>query len=174
MLYASAAEVEGNYDPDRDRFERAVIERALRQDLPLLGICRGAQLLNVVMGGNLNQDLSRVRQKTSTRRTLLPVKTLCVHEGTQLRELLGADRLKINSLHNQSINEVGDGLQVAARDLDDIVQAVEAQGARFRLGVQWHPEFLLYAARQRALFRHLVAAAADTGRGAAVDASGNR
>ncbi|MBT8447710.1 MAG: gamma-glutamyl-gamma-aminobutyrate hydrolase family protein [Gammaproteobacteria bacterium] len=160
VLYKSAAKVTGNYDPERDRFEVGVIEQALREDRPLLGICRGAQLLNVVMGGNLNQDLRAIREKTSNRRTLLPLKTLLVEAGTVLHDVLAANTLKINSLHNQSINRVGDRLRIAARDLDDIVQAVENPTARFLVGVQWHPEFLLYAARQRALFRHLVAAAA--------------
>ncbi len=159
VLYKSVAEVRGNYDPERDAFERAAIEYALARELPVLGICRGAQLLNVVLGGSLHQDLSKRRVRTSKRRTLLPLKTLCLDAGSALARLLGIDTLKINSLHNQAIDRVGRGLQIAGRDLDAIVQAIEAPSATFVVGVQWHPEFLLYAARQRRLFHALVAAA---------------
>ena len=137
-LYKAEAEVSGNYDPERDEFEAAIIDRALLDATPLLGICRGAQLLNVRMGGSLFQDLRKHRLKTSKRRFVLPLKTLC-----------------------QSIDRLGDGLEVSGRDLDDIVQAVEQRTHRYLYGVQWHPEFLLYAARQRRLFAELVSAACD-------------
>lgn len=86
-LYKEAAEIEGRYDPDRDVFESGVIDRALDDDTPLLGICRGAQLLNVRLGGTLFQDLQTRRVETSNRRTLLPLiplKTLCVENDTLL------------------------------------------------------------------------------------------
>lgn len=160
-LYKAAAEVKGNYDAERDTFESAVIDSALRDKTPLLGICRGAQLLNVRLGGTLFQDLSKRRNLTSKRRFLLPLKTLCLAAGSKLENLLGADDIRINSLHNQSINQLGTGLQVSGRDLDEIVQAVEDPQHRFLFGVQWHPEFLLYATRQRRLFRELVSASRE-------------
>ncbi len=160
-LYKAAAEVQGNYDPDRDRFEAAIIDCALRDRTPLLGICRGAQLLNVRLGGSLHQDLRKRRNLTSKRRFLLPLKTLCVEPGSRLEQLLGKDDIRINSLHNQSINELGTGLQISGRDLDQIVQAVENPDYRYLFGVQWHPEFLIYSARQRRLFRELVQAARE-------------
>lgn len=158
-LYKAAAEVKGNYDAERDAFESAIIDCALRDATPLLGICRGAQLLNVRLGGTLHQDLSKRRNLTSKRRFLLPLKTLCLVKGSKLETVLGADDIRINSLHNQSIDQLGEGLCVSGRDLDDIVQAVENPAHRFLLGTQWHPEFLIYAARQRRLFRELVSAA---------------
>lgn len=160
-LYKAAAEVKGNYDPERDAFESAIIDSALRDSTPLLGICRGAQLLNVKLGGSLFQDLSKRRHKTSKRRFLLPLKTLCLKEDSKLESLLGKDDIRINSLHNQSINELGKGLSVSGLDLDDIVQAVENREHRYLFGVQWHPEFLIYSARQRRLFRELVIAARE-------------
>jgi len=156
VLYAAAPEVHPRYDPERDALESAVIDRALALDLPLLGICRGAQLLNARLGGNLFQELRSRRVHTSNRRTILPLKTLCIEAGTGLHRLLTKSRVKINSLHNQGIDRLGEGLVVSGRDLDGIVQAVEAPDRPFLLGLQWHPEFLLYHGGQRRLFRTLV------------------
>lgn len=161
VLYAAEPEVEPNYDPARDALEMAVIRAALAKGLPLLGICRGAQLLNVCRGGTLFQELRSRRRKTSHRWTVLPLKTLCMEEDSRVlgRILAPCRRRRINSLHNQAIDRVGEGLQVSGRDLDGIVQAIEDPEADFLLGVQWHPEFLLYLSRQRALFGALVAQA---------------
>lgn len=159
VLYAAEPEVQPKYDAERDAFEQAVIHAALNSRTPLLGICRGAQLLNVCRGGNLMQELKSRRQITSNRWTVLPVKTLCIRQQTQLQRLLGGAKAPINSLHNQAIDRLGDGLQVSGRDLDGIVQAIEDPGYDFLMGVQWHPEFLLYLRRQRHIFRHLIACA---------------
>ncbi len=159
VLYAAAPEVKPKYDPERDALESAVIERGLERGLPLLGICRGAQLLNVRLGGNLFQELRSRRKHTSNRWTIFPLKTLCIEPNTELQRLIGSDRARINSLHNQGIDQLGEGLVVAGRDLDGIVQAIEAPLHYWLLGVQWHPEFLLYNRGQRRLFSSLVAAA---------------
>jgi len=164
VLYAAEPEIEPNYDPSRDALETAVITEAQMQRLPLLGICRGAQLLNVCRGGALFQELRSRRRKTSNRWTIFPLKTLCVvdDEGageSLLSRLFSRGRARINSLHRQGIDRVGDGLVVTGRDLDGIVQAVEDPAFEFLVGVQWHPEFLLYLKNQRALFRGLVARA---------------
>lgn len=159
VLYAQQSKVVPHYDPDRDAFESAVIDDALQRALPLLGICRGAQLLNVRLGGDLHQDLRDRRRHTSNRRTVFAMKTLLLEPGTRLFELIGAERTRINSLHNQSIDRLGDNLRVSGRDLDGIIQAVEDPDRPFLLGVQWHPEFLLHARRQRRLFAALVDAA---------------
>lgn len=156
VLYAAEPEVEPRYDALRDELEISVIKDALARGLPLLGICRGAQLLNACLGGSLFQDLRKHRSKTSHRRTLLPLKTLLVTSGSRLEKMLGAPRKRINSLHNQAIDRVGDKLQVAGRDLDGIVQAIEGPEGGFLVGVQWHPEFLLFMPRQRRLFGALI------------------
>lgn len=158
VLYAAAPEVRPRYDRERDRLESEAIDRALDRGIPILGICRGAQLLNVRLGGSLQQDLRAVRRHTSNRRTILPLKTLLLEPDSRLSALTGTERMRINSLHNQAIDRLGDGLRVSGRDLDGIVQAVEAPEHRFRIGVQWHPEFLPYLYRQRRLFRALVEA----------------
>lgn len=162
VLYAAEPEVvRPQYDAERDALEMAVIDDALARNLPLLGICRGAQLLNAQRGGNLFQDLKSRRKLTSNRRTLFPLKTLCLVPDSQLSRLLGVERAKINSLHNQAIDQVGEGLVITARDLDNITQAIEAPDRRFLMGVQWHPEFLLFIRRQRRLFKALVMAARE-------------
>lgn len=159
VLYAAEPEIQPRHDPERDALEAAIIDHALQQRLPLLGICRGAQLLNARCGGNLLQELRSLRRMTSNRWTVLPLKTLLVSEGSRLQQLLETSQGRINSLHNQAIDRVGQGLQVSGRDLDSIIQAVEATDHPFLLGVQWHPEFLLLQRRQRRLFRALVQAA---------------
>lgn len=161
VLYAVEPEVEPNYDTARDALETAVIADALERGRPLLGICRGAQLLNVCRGGTLYQELRSQRLKTSNRWTVLPLKTLCIVDETETRgslltTLFGRGRSRINSLHNQGISRVGDGLAVTGRDLDGIVQAIEDPSRDFLVGVQWHPEFLLYLKGHRGLFRELV------------------
>jgi putative glutamine amidotransferase len=159
VLYAAEPEVEPNHDPARDAFESAIIDEALRRRVPLLGICRGAQLLNVRLGGTLFQELVSRRSKTSNRWTVLPLKTLSITHGSRLEGYLGPGPRQINSLHNQAIDRVGGPLVISGRDLDGITQAVEDPGHAFLLGVQWHPEFLLFMHSQRQLFRALVAQA---------------
>lgn len=150
-------------DPERDRFEIRVLEHLMHRKLPVLGICRGAQLLNVVRGGTLYPDLRPLRRRTSNRRTPLPRKTALVEEGSRLAAVLGRSRLRINSLHQQAVRELGEGLVCVARDLDGFVQAVEQPECRFQVGVQWHPEYLPFQREQMNLFRALVRAAVTAG-----------
>lgn len=159
VLYAAEPEVHPKYDPERDALEAAVIDDALDNRLPLLGICRGAQLLNARLGGNLFQELKSHRKMTSNRWTILPLKTLHVDSNSQLSQLMRADHCRINSLHNQAIDQVGKGLVITGRDLDGIVQAIEDPNRPFLIGVQWHPEFLILSPRHRRLFGRLIAVA---------------
>lgn len=149
-------------DPKRDAFEIELIEHALQTQLPLLGICRGAQLINVVLGGSLHADIRPQRQHTSNRRTLLPRKTALGTGTGRLHHIMGQSRWRINSLHHQAVKRLGAKLDVVARDLDGFVQAIEYRGDHAILGVQWHPEYLPYLAGQRQIFRHLVALAKAT------------
>ena len=127
----------------------------------MLGICRGAQLLNVVLGGRLHTDLRRIRQHTSNRRTPFARKTLLVEADSRLAEIIGDGKARINSLHHQAVADLGEGLVVSGRDLDGIVQAIEKPGHRFLIGLQWHPEYLPFHRKQRRLFQALVEAAAS-------------
>jgi len=160
VLYRASAEVEGRYDTERDRFELEVLQALLDRGRPVLGICRGAQLLNVRLGGTLRQDLTSVQR--SHARTLLPLSSIELVAGSRLADTLGVVETRVNVLHDQAIDELGRGLRVVARDSYDLVQGVESEQHAFALGVQWHPEFLLYRASERRLFRALVEAASHS------------
>lgn len=148
-------------DPERDAFEIDVLERALGRGLPLLGICRGAQLLNVVLGGNLTRDVRSLRRLGSNRPTILPTRPVRLSPDSRLSGILLREECRVNALHRQAVNRTGRGLRVVARDLDRIPQAVEDPTVPFRVGVQWHPEYLAWQRPQRRLFRALVRAALD-------------
>jgi putative glutamine amidotransferase len=153
--YAGDIEAKVKADPARDQLEIHWIKQALAHNIPLLGICRGAQLINIVLGGNLFQDIRKMRKHTHNRPGLLPTKRVDLQEGAALAKLCGRQRLRVNSLHHQAIDRPGEELQVVGRDLDQIVQAVESSSGRPIIGVQWHPEYLFYLPAQFALFRWL-------------------
>ena len=142
-------------DPQRDAMEWHLIDQAVRRGLPVLGICRGQQLLNVYFGGSLHQSLDSFYVEDPEIRTILPRKLITTQAGTCLAELLGPER-RVNALHHQAIDRLGQGLRVAARDRNQIIQAVEHESLPFVLGVQWHPEYLPQLPRQRAIFGALV------------------
>lgn len=147
-------------DPLRDEYELKVLDLADRHGLPVMGICRGAQLINVQAGGSLISDLRPRRVHTSNRGTLLPRKHVRVEEGSVLAEFIGGHATRVNSLHHQSVDRLGDNLVICAHDRDDIVQGIESTSGPLRIGVQWHPEYMPQRADQRRLFRYFVAACA--------------
>lgn len=140
-------------DPQRDELEICWIKHALNHHIPLLGICRGAQLINVVRGGTLHQDIRPIRLHTYNRPGLLPTKQVLLDSDSKLAKLMGKPRIRVNSLHHQAIDEEGENLKIVGRDLDDIVQAIQATDKHCIIGVQWHPEYLFYLPSQLALFR---------------------
>lgn len=142
-------------DPERDQMEIEWIQKALESNIPLMGICRGAQLINVVLGGNLYQDIRFLRRHTYNRSGLLPTKQVRLAPGSQLAKICNKVHLRVNSLHHQAIKTAGTDLQVVGWDLDEITQAVESKKNRM-IGLQWHPEYLIYLPSQFALFRWLV------------------
>jgi anthranilate synthase component 2/putative glutamine amidotransferase len=128
-------------DPHRDASERALLAAALRADLPVLAICRGCQVLNVELGGTLHQHLPDVVGHVAHREAPYVFGDVEVDTvpGSLTAEVFGAQPM-VRCSHHQSIRDLGRGLvQTAATD-DGVTEAVELQGARFVLGVQWHPE----------------------------------
>ena len=157
--YGGDVEEKVRTDPERDVLEIHWIERALKEDIPLLGICRGAQLINAVLGGNLHQDIRHMRRVTHNRPGLLPTKRVNLQPESHVAEICGKTRLRVNSLHHQAIKDPGKHLKVVGRDLDEIVQAVEGNPECRIVGVQWHPEYLFYVPAQFRLFRWLLSKA---------------
>jgi putative glutamine amidotransferase len=130
-------------DPGRDRFEARLIRAALDQDKPLLGICRGAQLLNVTLGGTLLENLTDVGQIEHTVVLYPPdarVHPVKLTPGSILHDVYG-DATEVNSFHRQSIWKLGERVQATGRAPDGVIEGIEVGGAR-AVGVQWHPEAL--------------------------------
>jgi len=143
---------------DRDAWEDALLTAALDRGLPFLGICRGAQLLNVARGGTLIQHLPDVigSDRYNLGGGVFNVNPVVVDSGSVVSDLVG-NELTVKSYHHQAIDELGEGLIVTARSDDGIIQAVEVEGAPFAVAVQWHPEE--DAAEDARLFAGLVDAA---------------
>lgn len=158
-LYGGELSLDLRIDEARDAMEQAALDQALHADLPVMGICRGSQMINIHLGGTLHQDIYTVYQDLPRMRTVLARKDVTIKEGTRLARLMGGDRAKVNSLHHQAVDRLGEGLTVAARDGGGVIQATERPGDRFLVGVQWHPEFLVFHRRHQNLFRGLVRAA---------------
>lgn len=143
-------------DRERDRLESELIEGASEREIPILGICRGMQLLNVARGGTLHGDITDFYEESPRLQTLLPKKRIAISPRTRIEQILGPTEAQVNSLHHQSVKNLGRGLRVSALESNGIIQAIEDPKAPFFLGVQWHPEFLPQDERQQNLFIELV------------------
>jgi putative glutamine amidotransferase len=149
-------------DPERDKLELALLRAALPAQVPVLGICRGSQMINVALGGTLHTDIYEVYVQAPKMRTVLPKKRVSIIAGTRLDQILLCNPCQVNALHHQSVDKLGQGLKIAAEDQSGIVQAVESETAPFLLGVQWHPELLVWKSPQQRLFAALAEAARRT------------
>ncbi len=168
-LYGEARRpVCGALEPERTAFEKDLVEAALAARLPVLGVCGGMQLMNVVRGGTLHQDLPADLGALGHEQPApkdVPSHDAIVAPGTHLAALVGAGPLAVNSTHHQAVKVPGAGVLVSARAPDGVVEAIELPGAPFALGVQWHPEAALrHEPRHAALYRGLVQAARDARR----------
>jgi len=129
--------------PARDSFDFALIDALDRSSLPVLGLCNGMQLMAIAAGGRLHQHLpddigEQVRHKEPRPGAYLE-HAVEIEPGTRLAALIGAGRREVNTRHHQAVSDAG-SLRVSARGDDGLIEAVEAGGERFYLGVQWHPE----------------------------------
>ena len=149
--------------PLRDDFELALAELLKNDSRPILGICRGEQLLNVAFGGSLYQHIDGHRQEESGTKNLRAAK---VAEGTLLHKLAGTTDIKTNSFHHQAVKDVAPGFVVSARAEDGTVEAIEPEdqlaSPRFFLAVQWHPEiFFRTDDAARNIFKAFIEAAKE-------------
>ncbi len=158
-----AHEKAGKASDIRDFVEAYLLEEAIELDIPVFAICRGLQLLNVVLGGSLYQDLASQFDTTINHRNK-PAEFPYVHdikivENTLLSSLLNKEKIKINSFHHQAIKYLAKDLQVCAIAEDNIIEAVSMPTKKFILAVQWHPEYAFeFDSDNLALFRAFVAA----------------
>lgn len=125
----------------RDAAEPLLLRAFLAADKPVLGICRGIQVMNAVLGGDLYQDIKPFEHLPHNDHWA-KVHTVTVRRGTLLSRILGQDTVLVNSQHHQAVDRVAPGFTLAALSEDGIVEAIEKPDARFCLGIQWHPEWL--------------------------------
>jgi len=157
-------------DPERDRVELSLAKWAMADGKPVLGVCRGMQLINVAAGGSLFQDLATQRPD-SIKHDYFPFSgqafardylahTVDVAPDSRLSKLYGAGELRVNSMHHQGIRELGAGLRVTAVAPDGLIEAIETTGDAYVFAVQWHPEALTDGDERAAeMFREFVGAA---------------
>lgn len=166
--YGLTGDAGASYDPERDALEMRMARHALKCGIPMMGICRGAQLINVVLGGSLFVDIRKQRKKTPNRNSVFAIKHAFIVSQSYLSEIIEKPVIPINSLHNQAIDRVAENLVVSSRDEDGFVQSVESlsisdnhdtprssakNSIGFVFGVQWHPEYMPYSSSQRRLFK---------------------
>lgn len=144
--YGHEPDASKHYSAEADLFEVALVEAARSQGKPLLAICRGLQLLNVAMGGTLHQEVTSdggvhepfdgvTPEEMNARRHVVTFES-----GSSLADIYGADEAKVNTLHHQGVDRLGDGLLIEGRAEDGLVEAVRYDGDWWAVGVQWHPE----------------------------------
>jgi putative glutamine amidotransferase len=153
----------GPVEPELDAFELAVVRRADERGIPVLGICRGCQVLNVARGGTLHQHVPDVsdgsiahRQTASGWETSHDIR---IEAGSRLAEIVGPEDLEVNAFHHQAVERLGRGLRAVAWADDGIVEGIEGDGEALYLGVQWHVETLVHLPRHARVFEALVDAA---------------
>jgi putative glutamine amidotransferase len=152
--------------PDRDALELELVDRAMRDDVPLFAICRGLQVVNVALGGTLHQHVpdvfgAAVQHSQEDKRDVATHEVKLQLEGTRLGTILGASELRVNSFHHQAVQRLGRDLKDVGWAPDNVIEALEhADHDRFVVAVQWHPEELIGHDRAaRALFTAVVEAA---------------
>jgi putative glutamine amidotransferase len=162
FLYGEdVSHLSAHLEPVRDRQEDLLLRMLLdHSSVPLLGVCRGCQILNVAGGGTLYQDLP----SQGKHHTLLNASRdsfahrVRIEKGSLLEKIIGSDSILTNSYHHQAVKEVAPGFQATGTAADGVIEAVEKEGDRFVLGVQWHPEMTYSCEINQRIFRSFVQA----------------
>lgn len=151
------------YDVKRDKLEQKVILHLLANKKPALGICRGMQMINVTLGGSLFQEISEVLEGFLPTRSMLAKfivrRKVKIYKNSKLFDVLGKyECYRVNSIHHQAVNQLGDNLRIVAKEKNNLIQAIEMNGSKhpFLIAVQWHPELMLHVNSARSLFKSLV------------------
>lgn len=136
----------GILDCERDEFEIKLYKKAVEKDIPILGLCRGAQVMNVAAGGKLYQDIYIQRQETNSHNYdtfgAFEYHNVEIINDSKLFEMLKVNELKTNSYHHQSVKEIAEGYKPTAFAKDGIIECIESENLTFAVGIQWHPEVM--------------------------------
>ncbi|CAN5471630.1 gamma-glutamyl-gamma-aminobutyrate hydrolase family protein [soil metagenome] len=143
-------------DKDRDKLEFNLVDQAIKHNIPLLGICRGAQLINVYFKGDLYQDLNTYYIEEPNKTSVFPVKKIYLNKNSRLYKILKKDEILVNAIHRQAVKKTGNDIIIVATEANGVVQAIESSLDQFILGVQWHPEYLINRKSHRNIFKVLV------------------
>lgn len=143
-------------DRERDELEWQLLESALNKRLPVFGICRGMQLMNVFAGGSLHHNVNVLENGTPYKKSIFGVRHINIERDSVFYNIWETPDCYINSLHNQGIDEMGKGLKVSARDDNGLIQAIEHTSHHFAIGVQWHPEYMPHKVLQMKLIKAFV------------------
>lgn len=134
--------------PERDKLELELFPMVYQTKKPMYGICRGVQTMNIALGGSIIQDINAMWQgdvrigHSQKSKSCVETHSVIVQKGTLLYDILQKDKFEVNSFHHQSVKELGNGVKIAGRSLDGIIEAICIEEHPFFLGVQWHPEYL--------------------------------
>ena len=136
----------GDIFPERDDFEYALLKAALEANKPILGICRGLQIINTYFNGSLYQDLSyigtEVLKHNQVNSPSMVTHSVTIDKTSKLFDIFGEEKIMVNSFHHQAVKKLGDGLVKSAEAPDGIIEAIEKTDYPFLVAVQWHPEML--------------------------------
>lgn len=148
----------------RDNFEREMVFKAVSREMPILGLCRGHQMINVIFGGSLYQDLDDREEKTQNHRQTAEMDFSNTHEitiepDTRLARIIGRSKINVNSAHHQIVRRVPNGLRASAFASDGVVEALEGTDPGYLQTVQWHPEMQADSENSITLFKDFISAA---------------
>jgi putative glutamine amidotransferase len=143
-------------DKNRDQLEFNLLDQAIKKQIPVMGICRGSQLINVYFKGTLCKNIKDFYAEKPNRHSIFPVKKAYVRQGSKMAGILGVKEIMVNSIHNQAVKKPGQGIEIVAKESNDVVQAIESDKHPFIIGVQWHPEYLIQKQMHRRIFKSLV------------------